>query len=150
MLNEEKIKLMTKLALYEQSEGKKAIKSHKYNKGDYVSLNLIKSAVAITLAYLIAVALVVLNDAESFVNEPISIKLVNLAVRILVIYVVVFIIYMLITYMVASMHYIHMQEKNKKYADDLKELHMMYKREEKMKSELKLGGKDTDDDTSKY
>ena len=52
--------------------------------------------------------------------------------------------------MVASMHYIHMQEKNKKYADDLKELHMMYKREEKMKSELKLGGKDTDDDTSKY
>ena len=36
MLNEDKIKLMTKLALYEQGKGKESIKSNKYYKKDYI------------------------------------------------------------------------------------------------------------------
>ena len=150
MLNEEKIKLMTKLAIYEQGEGKEAIKCNKYSKGDYVSLHMIKAAVVVTVAYLLVVSLWMLHRLEAFINQLISVRLVNLGIKMFVLYVIVFIIYMLVTYMVYSMKYIRMQEKNKGYSDELKELYLMYKREEKNKSEMKLGGIDTDDSTFKY
>ncbi len=40
MLNEEKIRLMTKAASYEAGEGKKALAMNKYFRGDYISINL--------------------------------------------------------------------------------------------------------------
>ncbi len=154
MLNEDKIKLMTKLAIYEQGEGKKALVCNKYSKSDYVSVNMIKTAVVITVAYLLIVTLCVLHNVEYFLDQLISVKLMSLGIRLLVIYIIVFVVYMLITYMVFSVRYIHMQELNKGYSDDLKQLYLMYKREEKFKNESKLesklGGNDTDDSTFGY
>lgn len=154
MLNEDKIKLMTKLAIYEQGEGKKALACNKYSKGDYVSINMIKTAIVITIAYVLVVTLCVLHNVEYFLDQLISVKLMNLGIRLLVIYIIVFVVYLLIAYMVYSVKYIHMQEQNKGYSDDLKQLYLMYKREEKYKNESKLesklGGNDTDDSTFGY
>ena len=41
MLNEEKIRLMTKAASFESGEGKKALEMNRFYKGDYISLHLI-------------------------------------------------------------------------------------------------------------
>lgn len=150
MLNEEKIGLMTKLALYEQGEGKEAIESSKYNKKDYVSLKMINTAITITIAYIMIVALWILREIEYVVDELVNINLVNIGIMLLVLYLIVFIIYMLVSYVIYSMKYIKMQEMNKKYSDGLKELYLMYKREEKYKSETKLGGIDSDDETFNY
>ena len=43
MLNEEKIKIMNKLAMYEQGEGKKYLPVSKYYRSDYIGLALIKN-----------------------------------------------------------------------------------------------------------
>ena len=43
MLNREKVILMTKLAVYEQKEGRKEIPLSKYFKSDYIGLHLIGS-----------------------------------------------------------------------------------------------------------
>lgn len=150
MLNEDKIGLMTKLALYEQGEGKEAIVSNKYSKKSYVSLKMINTAITITVAYLLIVALWILSKIDYFVEKLVNIDLVNIGIKFLVFYIIVFIIYMLISYVVYSMKYIKMQEMNKKYSDGLKELYLMYKREEKYKSETKLGGIDSDDETFNY
>ncbi len=56
MLNEERIKLMTKLALYEQKEGKRDIPMSHYYKGDYVSYHMIRSSILATLGFLFCVA----------------------------------------------------------------------------------------------
>ena len=111
---------------------------------------MIKSALAVTVAYIIIVALFILNNAEAFINQLISVKLLNMAIRIIVLYVIVFTIYLLITYVIYSMRYIRMQEMNRKYSEQLKELYMMYKREEKVKSEMKIGGEESDDGTFEY
>lgn len=147
MLNEEKIGLMTKLALYEQGEGKEAIKSNKYNKKDYVSLKMINTAITITVAYLLVIAIWVLYKINYFMEELVNIDLVNIGVKILVLYIIVFIVYMLISYVIYSIRFIQMQEQNKRYSEGLKELYLMYKKEEKYKSEMKLGGIDSDDET---
>ncbi|MBQ3584562.1 MAG: hypothetical protein IJA27_07600 [Lachnospiraceae bacterium] len=147
MLNEEKIGLMTKLALYEQGEGKEAIKSNKYNKKDYVSLKMINTAITITFAYFLVIAIWVLYKINYFMEELVNIDLANIGIKILVLYIIVFIVYMLISYVIYSIRFIQMQEQNKRYSEGLKELYLMYKKEEKYKSEMKLGGIDSDDET---
>ena len=43
MLNEERIRSMTKLAIYENNEGKKTIPLTHYYKSDYISKSMMKS-----------------------------------------------------------------------------------------------------------
>ena len=42
MINEEKVKIMTKLAMYEQGKGRKYLPVSKYYRSDYIGLALIK------------------------------------------------------------------------------------------------------------
>ena len=57
MLNEKKIKIMTKLALYEKNKGKQDIGMMKYYKDDYVSIKTLKTNISITF-FLVLVYLV--------------------------------------------------------------------------------------------
>lgn len=43
MINEEKVKIMTKLAMYEQGEGKKYLPISKFYRSDYIGQALIKN-----------------------------------------------------------------------------------------------------------
>ena len=43
MLNENKVKMMTKMAIYEKNEGKRMLKMSRYYKGDFVTLGILKS-----------------------------------------------------------------------------------------------------------
>lgn len=53
MLNEERIKLMTKMACYEADEGRKNVAIGSYFRGDYIGLQVIKSIISATIAYAI-------------------------------------------------------------------------------------------------
>ncbi len=150
MLNEDRIRLMTKLALYEQEEGREAIKSNKYTKSDYVSIKMINTAVVITIGYILAVTLYIIHTVDNFVEKIVKLDLVKIGIRFLVIYLIVFCIYMLLAYVIYSMKYIKMQEMNEEYSEELKELYLLYKKEEKYKNEAKLGGKDSYDDTFEF
>ena len=57
MLNEERIKLMTKMASYEANEGKRNVSIGSYFRGDYISLQVIKSIINATIAFAICFAL---------------------------------------------------------------------------------------------
>ena len=46
MLNEEKIKIMNKLAMYEQGEGKKYLPVSRYYRSDYIGLSLLRLGIA--------------------------------------------------------------------------------------------------------
>ena len=75
MLNEEKIRLMTKLAIYEQGEGKESIKSNKYYKKDYVGLKMINTAITITLAFMLCLILWVIYKVDFFAKNIVSMNL---------------------------------------------------------------------------
>ena len=57
MLNENKIKMMTKMAIYEKNEGRQMIKNSRYFKGDYVAFGVLRTLIATTFAYIIMVIL---------------------------------------------------------------------------------------------
>ena len=57
MLNEEKVKHMTKAAAYENGPEKKNIGISDYFRGDYLGLQLVKSGIAYTVAFVILIAM---------------------------------------------------------------------------------------------
>ena len=146
MLNEEKIRLMTKLALYEEKNGKKALSANKYFRNDYISINIINTVLTVSFAYLLGLVLWVVYKVDYFMREITNIELIALGKQVLIIYVIVLIIFLFISYVVYSVRYRNMKTENRVYADNLKELYLMYKREEKYKNEYRPGGDNSDDE----
>ena len=58
MLNNQKIKKMHKLALYESGEGKRHLAISNYYRSDYIGLALIKNFFLVTIGYVLIVAAV--------------------------------------------------------------------------------------------
>lgn len=130
MLNEEKISLMTRLALYEQKEGKKQIPMSGYYKGDYVSLNVLNSAIIGTIAYLLIIGTIILINAEELVDKLTEIDLIAEGKRILTYYLVFIVCYLLIAYVFYSIKFKTVRVKLNQYNADLKKLYAMYKNEQ--------------------
>lgn len=72
MVNKEKTALMTKLALYENIEGKEDIKLGRYYKGDYVRFQVLKTVVAVTIGYLLLVLLVLIYNSEYLIANAVK------------------------------------------------------------------------------
>ena len=79
MLNGDRIVLMTKLASYEKKEGKRCMAIGRYFRGDYVTLNILKAVISATIAFFIGLALYILYDIESLMENLYSMDLLLLA-----------------------------------------------------------------------
>ena len=55
MLNEDKVKLMTRMAMYESKEGAEDFKISSYYRKDYSSFHTIITIILVTIGYMIAV-----------------------------------------------------------------------------------------------
>ena len=69
MINEEKVKIMTKLAMYEQGKGRKYLPVSKYYRSDYIGLALIKNFFLVTIGYCLSVAAVAVYFGEYLLGE---------------------------------------------------------------------------------
>lgn len=134
MLNEEKVKLMTKLAIYEQNEGKDDLPLSKYYRTDYLTLKMINSAIAMTVGYLVLLLTILLVNVEEMLAKMVSIDILSMGKVLLLIYAILFAINMVVTYFVYSYKFKKSRKNLNKYNDKLKELYTIYKREEKNNS----------------
>lgn len=57
MINEKRVRLMTRMAIYESNEGKEDLKINSYHKKDYTSYQTIMTVIWITVAYVITVGI---------------------------------------------------------------------------------------------
>ena len=62
MVNEERIKLMTRMAAYEKEEHQKNKKIVSFFKKDYISMQMLTSIICTTIAFIIVFGLYVLYD----------------------------------------------------------------------------------------
>ncbi len=126
MLNEERIKLMTRMASYEENEGRRSMAVGNYFRSDYVSLQLIKSIVSATLTFGIVVGVLVFYDFETVMKEIYQVDLLELGRKILLAYVIFTGIYTFIAYLVYSYRYNRARKSLKKYYAHLHELSELY------------------------
>ena len=69
MLSEERIILMTRMASYEQGEGKKNVRIGNYFRSDYIALQTLKAIVCAILVFGILFGLYVLCNFEDLMEN---------------------------------------------------------------------------------
>ena len=131
MLNEERIKLMTKMASYEANEGKRNVAIGSYFRGDYISLQVIKSIVSATIAFAICFALFVFYDFEMFMADIYKMDVLSLGRNILLSYLGFTVVYSLLSYLAFTRRYSKAKRSLKMYYNNLKKLAYLYDKEGK-------------------
>ena len=132
MLNTERIRLMTRLAAYEQNEGKEDIKMGQYYRKDYVELELIKTFLSSTIAFVIILLLRIVNELQMWKETLYQMDYIGYAKDVLLQYIVFVIIYQVIAWVVYSLRYNKGTKRRKLYHTRLKKVQKIYEKEEKL------------------
>lgn len=126
MLNGERVILMTKMASYEENEGKKNVNIGNYFRSDYIGIQVLKSVFCATLAYAIIFALFIFYDFEVFIQDIYKMDLITFARNVLIYYGVTVLVYGGISYAVYSYRYTKAKKSLKCYYHNLKKLNSLY------------------------
>lgn len=126
MLSQERIKLMTKMAAYEENEGKKYMSIGSYFRSDYMGMQVIRSVICGTLAFFLLAGLYVYYHFETMMQDIYKMDLLLLGRRVLFYYIVFIAAYSVITYVIYSFRYSRAKRSLKHYYYHLKQLASIY------------------------
>jgi len=130
MVNEDRIKLMTRMAAYEKEEHKQNKKIVSFFRSDYISMQMLKSVVSTTIVFAIMFGLYVLYDFEVFMKEIYQMDMFEFAKSVIIIYVIFLGVILLITYVVSLYRYNRALQSTKLYYANLKKLSRIYGEQE--------------------
>lgn len=119
MLNEEKIRIMTRAAIYEKGKGRADLKITAYGDSDYVRFNLLKTIIGATISFIFAAGLLVVYKMDYFMANMMKFDLMKLGREALVIYLVFIGIYIAISIIVYQAKYIAAKRRVNAYNDEL-------------------------------
>lgn len=134
MLNNEKIKLMTKLSLYEEKEKKKNMRINNFFKHDYIIYNLIKSGVYLLLSFGIIALLVLLYFVEDIVANIAVMDFAKIGSMLLILLLASLSLYIILAYFVYDSRYDKAKRNLKAYHSGLKRLNRTYELSERAES----------------
>lgn len=126
MLSQERIKLMTKMAAYEENEGRKYMSIGSYFRSDYMGMQVIRSVICGTLAFLLLAGLYVYYHFETMMQDIYKMDLMLVGRKVLFYYIVFIAVYSVITYVIYSFRYSRAKRSLKHYYYHLKQLAAIY------------------------
>lgn len=126
MLSEERIILMTRMASYEQGEGKENVRIGNYFRSDYISLQILKSIVCAILSFGILFGLYMLCHFEEFMGNLYKMDLLAFAKEVLTYFLWMAGGYVALTYIVCTWRYASAKKSLKCYYHNLKKLNSLY------------------------
>lgn len=88
MLNESKVKMMTKMAIYEKHEGRRELKTARYFKTDYVALGILNTIIASTFAYVLIILLIALCNMQWLTDNVNKIDYASIGSRFVIYYII--------------------------------------------------------------
>ncbi len=129
MLNNDKIRIMTKLAIYENKSGKEDIKLSQYYKRDYIRLQILNTIVFTTIGYFLIILLVGLYQSEYLIQEAVKLDYKAIGLYILGIYAMLITIFILCTIIGYTIKFESSRKKLAGYNKGLKYLRRIYEEE---------------------
>ena len=136
MLNEDKIKLMTKMAMYADSpEGKEAIEASKFFKHDYLARKIIWTEICVTLAYIFMIFIFAILKMETMVTDIADMNLTSIVVILVVVYIALLFVSFVFSYNFYGKKYIKYRQSSAEYSASLKKLNNYYKSESEIKDD---------------
>lgn len=137
MVDEEKVILMTRLAMYEQSTGREDLEKGKYFKRDYVKYNCLRTLVTTTVLFCIIVASYVYYNIGTIVENLADMDYLSIAYKIIVAYGISCVAFMLAAWFLYSYRYSKAKPNIIKYNQNLKKLIEFYDRDNKTRAKKK-------------
>lgn len=126
MIDEKRLRLMIRLARYEQGEGKEDLKIGKYYRRDYVALALLKNLLLVTLAYGLLLAFLLLYNLDFLMNQLSEMSIRPLLVTMALGYLFLLGMYSVIVYTISRLKYARAQTSIKAYYKALTRLEYGY------------------------
>lgn len=126
MLSEEKIKIMTNLAMFEKNEGNRIFPINRYFKSDYIGSKLLRSFFSYTLSFLLGLALWVLCYIERWLNVIRLESLIEVGLKVGGVYAAGLVVYLIISLFVYARRYDDASRGIKIYLAKLKRLDKRY------------------------
>ncbi len=126
MLNEERVILMTRMASYENGEGRGNMSIGNYFRSDYIGKEVLKAVICATISFGLCFALYLFYDFEGFMLNIYKMDLLQFVKNILILYAVVVVIYGVISYIIFSIRYKRAKKSLKKYYNNLRKLSGLY------------------------
>ena len=136
MINEEKVKIMDRLAVYEKQEGRKYLPVSKY----YIGLALIKNFFLVTIGYGLILAVIAAYNLEYLLDNVHKMDLISLGVVVLGGYIGILVLYSVLTYIQYTVKYHKAKKSVKQYYTQLTKLEKIYTREEKKFAGREMSG----------
>ncbi len=126
MLNEDKIKLMASIALFEKKEGKYTFVVNRYFKSDYIGRNMVRSFIGYTFCWLLGLFLLFLYKAEDIFSVMSLEELQKYGEKLIIGYVAGLVVYLAVTVVVYFIKYNHGVQGMKVYMAKLRRLEKRY------------------------
>lgn len=122
MLNEKKIRLMTRTAIYEKHEGKEDLKINQYCGGDYVRFNMLKTLIGVTISAFLCSGIYIMYSSEDIFQAIFEIDYASMAKLLLTAYVLSLIVYVIISFLYYQIKYLRTSKRLKRLKNNLSEI----------------------------
>ena len=130
MIDPKKVRLMTRLAVYEEGPGKKDLKINCYSKKTYVNIKQLESIIAITMAYILGMVLYCFGIYTDIISRGLSFPYQKYIVHAIILYFLLIIIDILCTRRYYTKVYEKMKKDIKQYDRNLYRLEKYIQKEE--------------------
>lgn len=130
MIDQERVREMTKLAAYEEHEGKQYRKAVRYYRSDFVGIHLLKGFISGTAAFAIGLGLWGICHMEELMKNLDSMDLIEFGTAILVRYIFFMIVYLAAVAVYANVHHAAGKRNMKRYYRRLRRLGRFYDEQE--------------------
>ncbi|MCI8578677.1 MAG: hypothetical protein HFG64_14465 [Lachnospiraceae bacterium] len=141
MVNEDKIKLMTGIAMFEKREGKKIFPVNRYFRSDYISSHILCSFFCYSASFALGTVIWLLYNIEYILNQINLDDVFGIVKHGAVWYLSGLVLYLLVTWLVYWKRYEYARRGLKIYIAKLKRLEKRYEFQHKAKELTKEGGR---------
>jgi len=128
MVNQARLKVMIRLAEYENGEGKKALEIRKYYRSDYIAMDMIKTFFLTTVAYVLLLGLTAAANMDYLLDHIDQMDIRVLLTWLILIYAVMLGVYLAVSYFRSSARYKNARKSVKEYEENLEALDDLYRR----------------------
>jgi len=138
MINDErkkKIRLMTRIAIYEKTEGKKNELVARYFRSDYIGLKILGAIISATLVFLTVIGLYVVCNSETLLADFYRIDLLEEARKLILYYIGFVVVYVSIVAVVFFVKYNKAVKYKRIFSRNLKKLLSHYGKKEDFEEE---------------
>ena len=133
MIRTNKVKIMTRAAVFEKHEERGSLYISRFFKTDYIGLGLLKSAISLTFVFGLGVCMWGLYFSEELMTQKSIEDLIGIGRNILLWYAAALIAFLAVSAVIYALRYSRAQKKLKGYRSGLRKLLKLYQEEDKQK-----------------